>query len=132
MRCACVTVVQTCALPILSALRRPNDHELSLLARLVRTGVAAPNRMWSAEVRAIAGPDRPALIRAEQAASLAGIGRAIYDALLESMFEREDKRPISSRHPEHLVDIVDIQGATARNHEEIGRDTGRERGSPNG
>lgn len=98
----------------LSALRRPNDHELSLLARLVRTGIAAPNRMWSAEVRAIAGPDRPALIRAEQAASLAGIGRAIYDALLESMFEREDKRPISSRHREHLVDIVDMHGATAR------------------
>ncbi len=70
--------------------------------------------MWSAEVRAIAGPDRPALIRAEQAASLAGIGRAIYDALLESMFEREDKRPISSRHREHLVNIVDTHGATAR------------------
>src|SRR3546814_18630729 len=52
----------------LSALRRPNDHELSLLARLVRTGVAAPNRMWSAEVRAMAGPDRQALIRAANAA----------------------------------------------------------------
>lgn len=98
----------------LSALRRPNDHELSLLARLVRTGVAAPDSMWSAEVKAIAGPDRPALIRAEQAASLAGIGRAIYDALLESMFEREDKRPISSRHREHLVNIADSHGTTAR------------------
>lgn len=40
----------------LSALRRPNDHELSLLARLVRTGVAATDSMWSAEVGAFAGP----------------------------------------------------------------------------
>lgn len=98
----------------LSDLRRPNHHELSLLARLVRTGVVGPDSMWSAEVRAIAGPDRPALIRAEQAASLAGIGRAIYDALLESMFELQDKRPISTRHREHLVNIVDTHGATAR------------------
>ena len=97
----------------LSVLRRPNDHELSLLARLVRTGVAAPGSMWSPKVKAIAGPDRSALARAEQAASLAGIGRAIYDALLESMVEREDLRAISTRHRQHLVDIVDGHGATA-------------------
>ena len=98
----------------LSDLRRPSDPELCLLARLVRTGAEAPADMWSPEVMDIAGPDRSALRRAQQAASLAGIGRAIYDALLESMFEREDKRPISTRHRDHLVDIVDQHGAIAR------------------
>lgn len=97
----------------LSNLRRPNSHELSLLARLVRTGAAAPDGMWSDEVQAVAGLDHGALMRAEQAASLAGLGRAAYDALLETMFEHEDKRQISNRHREHLVLVLDEYGSSA-------------------
>lgn len=97
----------------LTDLRRPNDPELCLLARLVRTGAPAPADMWSLEVMEVAGPDRSALRRAQQAASLAGVGRAIYDALLESMFELEDKRAISTRHRDHLVDVVDEHGFVA-------------------
>lgn len=97
----------------LADLRRPYDHELCLLARLVRTGTKAPAGMWSPEVMGVAGPDRSALRRAQQAASLAGVGRAIYDVLLESMFELEDKRSISTRHRDHLIDVVDQHGAVA-------------------
>jgi hypothetical protein len=57
--------------------------------------------------------DRGALMRAEQAASLAGLGRAAYDALLETMFEHEDKRQISTRHREHLVSVLDEYGSSA-------------------
>jgi len=99
----------------LAQLRRNGSHELSLLARLVRTGAAAPPGMWDAEARAIAGPDQAALARAKQAASLAGVGRAVYDALLERIFETYDKRETSTRHRNHLAAVVKEHGPVAAN-----------------
>ncbi|MBB4381831.1 DUF6361 family protein [Bradyrhizobium sp. SBR1B] len=97
----------------LAQLRRNGGVELSLLARLVRSEVAAPPAMWADETRAIAGPDQAPLVRARQAASLAGVGRAVYDALLEHMIEADDKREISSRHRNHLINVVEEYGSIA-------------------
>lgn len=94
-------------------LRHNGGYELSLLARLVRTEAAAPSEMWGDEVRAVAGPDQAALARARQAASLAGVGRAIYDGLLERVVEAEDKREISTRHRDHLAAIIQEHGSIA-------------------
>lgn len=97
----------------LAQLRCNGGRELSLLARLVRTEAAAPSEMWADETCAIAGADQAALIRAQQAASLAGIGRAVYDALLERIVEIDDKREISARHREHLEAILAQHGSIA-------------------
>jgi len=97
----------------LAQLRRNGGHELSLLARLVRTEVAAPSAMWADETRAIAGPDQTPLVRAQQAASLAGVGRAVYDALLEHIVEADDKRETTTRHRDHLAAIVEEHGSVA-------------------
>ena len=97
----------------LARLRLNAGHEVSLLARLIRTEVAAPSEMWADEVHAIAGPDQAALVRAQQAASLAGVGRAVYDALLERILETNDKRETSTRHRNHLDDVVEEHGPIA-------------------
>jgi hypothetical protein len=97
----------------LGQLRRPDSHELSLLARLVLVQAPSPPDMWADEVRALAGSDQVALMRAQQAAHLACVGRAIYDALLESLCEVQDKRETSTRHRNHLTDMVEQYGATA-------------------
>lgn len=99
----------------LTQLRRNGSHELSLLARLVRTEAVAPPGMWAAEARAIAGTDQTALARAQQAASLAGVGRAVYDALLERIFETDDQRETSIRHRDHLAAMVEEHGPVAAN-----------------
>jgi hypothetical protein len=97
----------------LAELRGNGGRELSLFARLVRTKAAAPLGMWADETCAIAGADQAALIRAQQAASLAGIGRAVYDALLERIVEIDDKREVSARHREHLKAILAEHGPIA-------------------
>ena len=86
---------------------------VSLLGRLVRTEAAAPYEMWADEVRTIAGPDQAALVRAQQAASFAAVGRAVYDALLERIFETDDKRETSTRHRDHLTTVVKEHGPIA-------------------
>ncbi|MGP1667681.1 MAG: hypothetical protein ACTS5I_17640, partial [Rhodanobacter sp.] len=97
----------------LAQLRRIGSHEFSLLARLVRTEAAAPSGMWADATRAVAGPDQASLVRAQQAASLAAVGRAIYDALLERITEVEDKRDTPTRHRDHLALIVETYGPVA-------------------
>lgn len=97
----------------LAQLRRNRSHDLSLLARLVRTEIAAPSAMWADETRVLAGSDQAPLVRAQQAASLAGIGRAVYDALLEHIVEADDKREISTRHRNHLASVVEEHGSVA-------------------
>jgi hypothetical protein len=97
----------------LAQLRRNGGPELSLLARLVRTKAVAPSELWADEVHAIAGSDRAPLVRAQQAASLAGVGRAAYDALLEAISESEDKRDVSTRHRDHLIAVVEEHGPIA-------------------
>jgi hypothetical protein len=69
--------------------------------------------MWADETRAVAGPDKAALVRAQQAASLAGVGRAVYDALLEHILEVDDKRETSTRHRDHLSAVVADHGSVA-------------------
>ncbi|SPA36246.1 conserved hypothetical protein [Cupriavidus taiwanensis] len=96
-----------------TSLRRSGSSELSLLARLVRTEAAAPHAMWADQVLDIAASDRTPLRRAQCAAALAAVGRAVYDALLEDMIERVDKRSISRRHRDHLVDVVAKEGHVA-------------------
>lgn len=90
----------------LGQLRGHGDVELSLLARLVSTQAPAPNSMWSRATRAIAGPDKPALQRAQEAASLAAIGRAIYDALVEQLLDARDHREASTLHRGHLDSVL--------------------------
>ena len=97
----------------LSPLRRNGGDELSLLARLVRAEVAAPPAMWADETYAVAGSDQSPLARAQQAASLAGIGRAVYDALLERIVEADDKRETSTRHRDHLAATLEEHGSIA-------------------
>lgn len=94
-------------------LRSRENRELSLLARLVRTKAKAPPGMWADETYAIAGPDQAQLARAQQAACLAGIGRAVYDALLEHFLKAYDKRETSTRHRDHLDSIVAKHGSVA-------------------
>ncbi|WP_280860411.1 DUF6361 family protein [Pararhodobacter sp. SW119] len=97
----------------LGQLRSNGGHEASLLARLVRTETVAPDGMWATETREIAGPDKSALARAHQAAHLAGVGRAVYDALLERIVETDDKRETSTRHRDHLAAVVEDHGSLA-------------------
>src|SRR3546814_10194112 len=52
---------------------RPKDRaEPSLIARLARLEMVPPSDMFDDAVLAVAGDDRPALVRAEQAACLSG------------------------------------------------------------
>ena len=97
----------------LGQLRRHGSHELSLLARLVRAKAASPSGMWADEVHALAGSDRLPLVRAQQAAYLAGVGRAVYDALLERLCETQDNREASARHRQHLAEMVEMYGPDA-------------------
>lgn len=96
-----------------SHLRHKDSDDLSLLARLIRAEAAAPSGMWTNEVRAVAGPEGVLLGRAQQAASLAAVGRAVYDALLERILDIRDKRQVSTRHRDHLVAVVEEHGAVA-------------------
>ncbi|QQD71582.1 DUF6361 family protein [Acidithiobacillus ferrivorans] len=97
----------------LSQLRRSDGHELSLLAKLVRTQAAPPPEMWADETLAVAGSDQAPLARAQYAASLACVGRAVYDALLERIVVVDDKQETSNRHRDHLANIVDEHGPVA-------------------
>lgn len=97
----------------LGQLRRPESHELSLLARLVRTEAVSPQSMWTPEVRALAGSDKAPLVRAHQVACLACVGRAVYGALLESVCEMKDGRETSTRHRDHLRSVIEEYGPDA-------------------
>ncbi len=90
----------------LAQLLSSKNGELSLLARLVKTRAPAPDDMWAAETLAIAGHQAPMLLRARQAASLAGLGRAVYDALLEHLVRGHDKGAAIDERHEHLKNII--------------------------
>ncbi|MHA6195021.1 DUF6361 family protein [Pseudomonas wadenswilerensis] len=83
-----------------------NSTELSLLSRLVRTRTAAPDSMWAEETRAVAGNLEPLLERARQAASLAGLGRAVYDTQLEHLLHEHDNGKASCIRSNHLLDML--------------------------
>lgn len=86
---------------------RPRDRaELSLLARLARLEALPPDDMFDPAVFAVATDDRRALTRARQAAYLSGIGRAVYDALVEQIVTDRDGKEPSTRHRDHLDVMV--------------------------
>src|SRR3546814_1722364 len=80
--------------------------------------------MFDDAVLAVAGDDRPALVRAEQAACLSGIGRAIYDALLERIVVEHDGRKDPARHRLHLDGMVRDYGGRAVELDLAGLHTG--------
>lgn len=98
----------------LSRLCPHGSDEPSLLARLVRTSTLTPSGMWAQEVYAVAGPDRCALLRAEHAAAIACVGRAIYDALVEYLIEHQDGRPGPAVYLGHLRSALEQHGPLAR------------------
>ncbi|WP_051070745.1 DUF6361 family protein [Pseudomonas asplenii] len=100
--------------------------ELSLLARLVRTRAAAPESMWSAETLAVARDQKPFLERARQVASLAGLGRAVYDALLEHLVHECDSGDVAQARHEHLQSMLPdhMESAAQLDVDSLERDIG--------
>ena len=82
---------------------------LCLLSQLVErpaslAGIEAP---WLGDVLEAADTeDRAALLRAQQVAALAAIGRAVYAALVERVCEDEDKRSMPNLHRDHLGQML--------------------------
>ncbi|MGN2251807.1 DUF6361 family protein [Frateuria sp. GZRe12] len=97
----------------LSRLRPKGCDQLSLLARLAGSPIRTPSSMWAQDIRAVAGPDKGALVQAERAASLACIGRSIYDALVQHLVGHQDKRISTEVYREHLQRALEAHGSTA-------------------
>ncbi len=88
----------------------------SLLARLAEEGLPQSNitSPWSRAVSSIAdAEDRSALTVAKHTAALAGIGRAVYAALVEAA-KRGDGGGRSSLHHDHLQKLVATYGEDAK------------------
>ena len=99
----------------LLGVRRRGSKELSLLARIVDAGIGHEEaEPWARSIREVADEeDRAALVLARQASALAGIGRAVYAALLENA-HKEDGHSESTTHRERLAVLVDAVGGDAR------------------
>lgn len=88
----------------------------SLLACLVEydldvDGLETP---WQRKILKIVDQDeREALLRAQQVASLAAIGRGVYAALVERLCEINDKRNVANIHRAHLQEVIKIHGYEA-------------------
>jgi hypothetical protein len=104
-------------------LRPRGRAELSLFAKLARLEAVLPADMFADEVFAAAGGDRMALLRARQAACISGIGRAVYDALLERMVETHDGREPSTRHRDRLITMIGTHGDVAVKLDIVGLET---------
>lgn len=100
----------------LLGVRRPGTTSLSLLARLAKVGVGpAADDLWGTEIAHVADPeDRTALVIARQAAALAGIGRGVYAALVE-LARTNDGLPETTRHQDHLEEMMQLHGHDAGN-----------------
>jgi len=98
----------------LLGVRRHGSKELSLLARIVAAGVGHEEaEPWAQAIRGVADDeDRAALVLARQASALAGIGRAVYAALLENA-HKNDGLSESTVHRERLAELVDADGHDA-------------------
>ena len=99
----------------LLGVRRHGSNEQSLLARMVDAGIGHEEAdPWARAIRDVADEeDRAALVVARQASALAGIGRAVYAALLENM-HKKDGLSESTTHRERLAVLVDTEGGDAR------------------
>ena len=93
----------------LIAVQRPGgDSQPSLLARLSVTRLRADHELWDPKIASAAdAADQKALHRAERAAALAAIGRAVYAALVETMREREDALPTEKIHRRGLREVLE-------------------------
>ena len=98
----------------LLGVRRYGSKELSLLARLVDAEVGhGVSDLWASEISDVADDkDRDALVIARRASALAGIGRAVYAALLE-IAHAEDKLSESVFHRERLLELIGAEGREA-------------------
>ena len=99
----------------LLGVRRPNVATPCLLARLTEAGVGPEAAdLWASEIAAVADPeDRAALIVARQAAALAGIGRAVYAALVE-IAQANDGMPQSIVHQNRLREMIELHSQDAQ------------------
>ncbi len=68
---------------------------------------------WDAAVMNVAGKEKSVLQRAQRAASMAAVGRAVYAALVEIMREKHDKLPTDSYHRDQLKVILKAHRALA-------------------
>ena len=98
----------------LLGVRRPDTKNRSLLARLTEAEVGSEaDDLWVTEIADVADPgDRAALVTARQAAALAGIGRAVYAALVE-LARANDGLPVSTIHQERLQEMMELHGHDA-------------------
>ena len=97
--------------------KRSGDGQPSFLSALVgsRIRIRDGQSPWSRSViRHADEADRQALHRARDAAALAAVTRAIYNAAVEALRERDEGSPIVERHRVHLVEIVDEYGSAAQ------------------
>lgn len=93
--------------------RRPQDGQPTLLSRLVHHNITQPSaHLWDHSDVADAA-DRAAMRRAQQAASLSVVARAVYNAMVETLQDIHDKRDPGSRHRDHLSAVVDAHGSQA-------------------
>ena len=77
----------------------------------IRDGLAP----WSRSViRHADEADRKALHRARDAAALAAVTRALYNAAVEALRERDEGSSIGERHRNHLAEIVDEYGTAGQ------------------
>ena len=99
----------------LLGLRRHGSKELSLLARIVDARIGRDEAVpWARAIREVADEeDSAALVLARRASALAGIGRAVYAALLENA-HKEDGLSESTAHRERLAVLVETEGGDAR------------------
>lgn len=87
--------------------------EPSLLSRLVGKPLAGAEHAWDEAILEMAGPERPALLRAGQAAALSAVGRVVYAALVETVKETVDRRRCSNVQREALPEVVADWGPQA-------------------
>lgn len=93
--------------------KRSADDQPSFLSALVRSKVRIQGSVnpWSRSVIQHADEaDRQALRRARYAAALAAVTRAVYNAAVEALRERDERSSIGERHRDHLAEIVDTYG----------------------
>jgi hypothetical protein len=86
------------------------------LARLVeeRLPVADIDTPWADSILAVASvEDRRALLLAKNMSALAGIGRAVYAALVEQL-KANGSTDYPVRHRDHLDEMVTVHGKAAR------------------
>lgn len=94
---------------------RPRDApgQKSLLAKLSAGPRIQANACWSPSIAEIATDDSARLRRAQHAASLAAVGRAVYAALVETLKEEMDHQIVSRKHRNNLPVVLEHHASLA-------------------